>query len=191
MTSENLFERQFCLRYNELKTLTKSTNELDRLRISAILRLLLLDGLMQNANKKLKMSIRFTTTYRPIPMRPASFALWSILDGLYPDPSLPNSHPITQDLKHFLAKPVAKINKNIITIKDIIKFESNVKGGVHVRNADLKDPIEYNLENFPLRERILENNQIKNYRPSLRQLNTIALVTLDALNPLYNAINNI
>jgi hypothetical protein len=157
----------------------KSRNESDLLRISANLRLLLLDGLVHNANRRFKMSIRFTTTYHPLPMKPSE-VMWSALDGLYPPIAPPDYHIIAQDLSHFLSKPVAKINKNVVTIKDVIKFEANVKGGVHVGNP--KTVSERALENFPL---IVMGN-----RPSLRQLITIGLVTLEALTPLYDAIKS-
>jgi hypothetical protein len=147
---------------------------------------LLLDGLMHEANRRLRMSIKFTTTYHSLPMK-KGFVMWAALDALYPPHSPPNHNIIAQDLKHFLAKPVAKLEKNFISIKDVIKFEANVKGGVHVRNLDPNDPIELSLENFPLRERISEK-RTDDKRPSLRQLDSIALVALDALEPLYNAI---
>lgn len=176
MPPSNKFEEQFCRRYQELQTLVKSKDEFDKQRISANLRLLLLDGLMHQANRRFKLSIKFRTTYYPPPTRPV--IAWTHLDGIYP-PNAPPRLPVVEvDLKRFLAKPVMKFRNNVASIKDIIKFEANVKGGVHIRDAE--NQTEISIDQIPFR---FEGGRI-----SLRQLAAIGLVTLDALKPLYDSI---
>jgi len=106
MAPQNEYEKQFCLYFDDLKKLVQSTNELDKQRISHTLRLLLLDKnpLMQNANRRLQLTIEFTTVYRSPPMKPADYIVWSILDGLYPQHTRPNSPIIREKLHRFFRK---------------------------------------------------------------------------------------
>lgn len=180
MPPSNDFEKLFCNRVEELKTLICSTNEYDRLKISATLRPLLLEDLMHQANRRLQMSIRFPIAYHSLPMNPN--AVWSIIDGLYPSPD--DGYPIMrQTLKQFIAQPILKTDKETVTVRDIIKFEAHVKGGVHVRNPE--NSKEKSLDNQLFR--IVERDG-KEMRVSLRQLVTIGKIVLEALTPLYNAI---
>jgi hypothetical protein len=106
----------------------------------------------------------------------------SIIDGLYPMPD--DGYPIMrQTLKQFIAQPILKTGKEIVTVRDIIKFEANVKGGVHVRNPG--DSKEKSLDNQLFR---VVEKEGKEMRGSLRQLVTIGKIVLDALTPLYDAI---
>lgn len=178
MTPIDKFEHHFCLRVKELSDLVvQSKNESDLLRISANLRLLLLDGLMHKANRRLRLQIRFFVTDYQIP---EGVIAWSIQDGIYPPTAIPIYQRILIDLDHFLVKPVALMNGQIITVKDAIKFEAHVQGGVHVENVNVNDPKENAMDKIPM--------IIAGYRPTLRQLVPIARVTLDALTPLRNAI---
>jgi hypothetical protein len=179
----NDFEKNFCWRIDELCKLLKSDNPLDKLKISATLRLLLLEDLTHQANRRFKLSIRFTTVYSNPPLNP-QIDLWSILDDLYPffpPPRTPELHSIELDLRRFLGKPVMKIKGREITVKDIIKFEANVRGGVHVRKANKSD-----------KEQLMDEKlvEVVDERVTLHQLRTIGLVVLDALTPLYEALTN-
>ena len=106
--------------------------------------------------------------------------VWSILDGIYPPTAYPGRRPLVLNLDRFLAKPIAKFNETIITVRDAIRFEANVKGGVHVGNVNTNDPNEAAMEGSMLRW--------AGHRPTLRQLIPIAYVVIRSLDPLYNAI---
>ncbi|MGA3290283.1 MAG: hypothetical protein ABSD42_08610 [Candidatus Bathyarchaeia archaeon] len=179
MPPQNDFEKQFCLRTEELNNLVKSKKETDLLRISATLRLLLMDGLMHKANRRLRLDIIFMTTDYQVPSV-QNVILWSIQDGLYPPHSHMGDKRIALNLDQFLAKPIAIMNKNVLTVKEAIKFEANVKGGVHVDETDSKVPKEVAMDTSML--------VVEGHRPTLRQLVSIGLVTLEALKPLYDAI---
>ncbi len=179
MAAQNNFERQFCLRIEELRTLVQSHDERDLLRISATLRLLLLDGLMHKANRRLRLDIKFTTTDYQMPTN-AGVLVWSVQYGIYPPLAHSGRQPLTLNLDQFLAKPIAKFNEIIVTVKDAIRFEANVQGGVHVGNVDLHNPNEVAMDSSML--------TVGGYRPTLTQLVPIGLVVSNALDPLYNAI---
>jgi len=172
---EYIFKRK----YEELEHLVSSKDDYDVLKISAILRLLLLEGLMHKANKRFKIHVSFKIgirTYK-IPGFPDP-DVWSAQDGIYP-PSSRTPH-IFKEVKvdKFLSTPLMKLENEILTLKDIIRYEANVKGGVHVGKVNKNKP----------KESILESSsifQVGNFRLSLRQLIAIGKVTLDGLKPIY------
>ncbi len=99
---------------------------------------------------------------------------------MYPPTARPDRKPLLLNLDRFLAQPIVKFNETIITVRDAIRFEANVKGGVHVGNVNANDSDEVAMEGSILRW--------EGHRPTLRQLIPIARVVIHALDPLYNAI---
>jgi hypothetical protein len=175
----NEAEYQFIKRIEELQKLVNAKTDFDILKISANLRLLLLDGLFHKANARSRIKTEFIIGDFNVP---TSAIMWSIQDGLYP-PTSHIPHKIRKtNLDGFLSTPIMIHSGNLLTVKDAIKFEANVKGGVHVGEPKPNEIREVTFEkagNFLV---------IGGLRPSLRQLISIGRVTLASMKPLYEKL---
>jgi hypothetical protein len=181
-------EYHFCRRYEELSVLVESKDAFNILKISANLRLLLLNGLMQKANRNQKLNIIFTiVSLDPELLKefldllhPDSIRVFSFQDILYPK-LFPNLKTKKVKLKEFLSTHLGLASKTELTVKDIIKYEANVKGGVHLGSPRKDVEKEIDQEIF----------YVGGLRFTLRQLTSIARVTLEALKPLFIALVDI
>lgn len=133
-----------CNKYDELKELVESREPYDLTKASAIIRQLLIDGtpLMNQANSHHKLKITFPVSQFSVPdlSEPINrgMVIWIKQDSLYPPEK--TSDPCDY-LKRdqFLSKKIMLLYGKEISIKDVIKFEANVKGGVHLKNVLSKD----------------------------------------------------
>ena len=130
----------------------KSHDEYEILMISGLLRKLLLDGnpLIHQVNKSRKLKISFTVNDRKPPVGNKSLVFWSIEDGFDPDTSVPHlTKPVEVNKDQLLRRQIMIINGEMITVLDLIKFLSNVQGGVHagkpenIKEATLKEAQRY------------------------------------------------
>ena len=177
----------FLNKYKDLKKLLDSTDKYDTLKMSAILRQLLIDEypLIHRVNKKWKIKIRYKIYSSPFvdPDDP-NITLWFRGTGLYPqeDSEPEYIYEINQD--NFLSTRICKFKGEFITVKDIIKFASNVLGAVHRRDPDPKKRHEIAIN---LLRRFVKINNIE---LPLYQLKPIANITLKGLNVLHNEIES-
>lgn len=175
-------EYQFSRRYEELSQLVESKDDFDILKISANLRLLLLNGLMHKANRNHRLDIVFTIVsldpelyekYLEL-LHPDSIQVFSLQDILDPK-AFPHHKTKKVQLDEFLSTHLGLVSKTELTVKDVIRYEANVKGGVHLGSP--RKVVEKEIN------RIIFN--VGGLRYTTRQLLSIARVTLEALTPLY------
>lgn len=107
-------------------------------------------------------------------LHPDAISLFTHQDILYP-PFVPTNKVKKVKLDEFLNTPLGFALKSKMTVRDIIKYEANVKGGVHLGKPrtdvekDINEVIYY----------------VGGFRFTLRQLISIAKVTIDGLQQLY------
>ena len=134
----------FCNKYDELKELVELRVPYNLTKASAIIRQLLINGtpLMNQANAHHKLKITFPVSQFSVPdlSEPINqgMGIWIIQDTLYP-PEKPTDPCDYLRRDQFLSKIIMLIYGMEISIKDVIKFEANVKGGVHLKNVLSKD----------------------------------------------------
>ena len=160
-----------------------SNDPFEILDASGELRKLLLDSspLVNQINREFKLKLRFrvgeTQQFPPGFPKPV---IWSIQDGLDPDTAPPgrSSKELTRD--QFLAFTVLKVRDSEFSVRDVIKFEANVMGGIH--SGSPKEAKEQVLAEL---DRIFE---LGGHRASLRQLMAIGRVVLKGLEPLQLSV---
>lgn len=112
----------------------KSQDEYEVLMITSLLRKLLVDKnpLIHLVNRNRRLKIFFIVNDRQPPISDKSLAFWSAEDGFDPDTSV--SHlikPMKVNEDQLLKRQIMIINGQIITVLDLIKFLSNIQGGIH------------------------------------------------------------
>jgi hypothetical protein len=172
----------FCAKYDELSELVKSSNPYDLTKASALIRHLLIDGspLMDQINRIYRLKITFPVSKISIPdlSLPINRGLqyWDIQDGLYSEDMKHLSVEVKRD--KLLSKGIMLVKGNQITVKDAVKFEANVKGGVHTREADISKDEEKSME-------ILSQSiKVGGYRPTQRIMKAIGRSVLEGLKEL-------
>ena len=164
-----------------------SSDPYEILGISGLLRKLLLDDhpLLDQVNREYKHRITFRVIECKSPdlLKAEKTIYYDVIDALDPDAPI-NSDDVVLHLKKdaFLNKLVAFFNDSPITIRDIIKYEANIGGGVHAPNAP-KDETHNNIRDL---NRLFV---LKGYSVTTYHLRLIAKVVLLALKPLALAIN--
>jgi len=176
---ESLFLRTI----SELETKTFDGDEYNTLETSSLLRKLLLDAtpLIDKVNHKYKEKIYFEVgeSLGKRSKNPFHPILHAINDELDPDTSSSKKRrKLIRD--QFLKTIVVAIREKTYSVREIILFEANVKGGVHFGEPKTKE------------EKLIEEaNQIiffELHRVSLRQLKPISRIVLKALKPLKDKI---
>ena len=165
----------------ELERLTRipqsRVTEYETLRISALLRLLILDAepLFEQVNRSHRLKIRFRSSY------PAS-----LTDEDLPEPPFENADtpfPVgtkTLTKKDFIARFAAFIAPYEYTVKDLILYGANLAGGVHAgRPSSDTESVIYDTA---------EKIRIFDKDPSLLELRGIGQVVVRSLAPLYQAV---
>ena len=165
----------------ELERLTRipqsHVTEYETLRISALLRLLILDAepLFEQVNRSHRLKIRFRSSY------PAS-----LTDEDLPEPPFENADtpfPVgtkTLTKKDFIARFAAFIAPYEYTVKDLILYGANLAGGVHAgRPSSDTESVIYDTA---------EKIRIFDKDPSLLELRGIGQVVVRSLAPLYQAV---
>jgi hypothetical protein len=112
---------------NELEEKCETGSMYDLIRISGILRLLLLDGepLAHRVNRSFRKKIKFTVQKRD-GLTPKLGQL--ALHGINPHPSLPTEF---LDLDGFLALKVLSFHQFSYSVHELIDFTAHKRGGVH------------------------------------------------------------
>jgi|SRR5438132_8135897 len=163
----------------DLEKRLRSVDEYEVLKSSGLLRQLLLDDapLVHRANKNYKLDIEFEITdFQPPTSDQRKILLWNIADGLDPQTCRPGRGNRKVRLEDFLRLVVLRSGDTSFTIKDLIKFEANVMGGIHAGSP--RTETEQHLR------MITDMYSIQGIPGCLRQLKAIARVVLKAVDPL-------
>lgn len=182
MNSENLFIETI----DDIKKKLVTQSTYDFLKISGMLRLLLLDKLVDTANKKHKLKIAYIAN----PVNEGIEALVNLglgvtfaneVDSLNPDLSGYKNGPKEYKKDDFLKIKPLYLHGNYYSIKDIINLIANAEGGVHfeenVSRDKNKDMSEFNRSFYVLG------------RPAITLLiRPITQISVKSLEPLYNLI---
>lgn len=161
----------------------KSRDGYDILMISGLLRKLLLDDdpLIHQVNQSQKLKISFTVNDRRPPIGDNSLMFWSIEDGFDPNTSVPRlTKPVEVNKDQLLKRQIMIINGQIITVLDLIKFLSNVQGGIHAGQP-------MNSKETTLKE-VQKYLGIGGLPAGIRSILSISRVILKGLEPLRTAI---
>jgi hypothetical protein len=181
-----MFEEEkylFVRTIEDLKMKVESTDLYEILNISALLRKLFLDDypLVNKVNSEYKLKIIYHIGL------PSAFILsngqnknWFLLDGFDPETGRPGRENSFVSIDRLLSATVIRVNSNNYSVKDIIKYEANIKGGVH--SGKVQNEKEQTLEDI----KCFFN--ISGGQPSRYQLQAIGRVVLKGLNELYIVI---
>lgn len=168
----------------ELHRASVSTDWHDLLRVSAIVRKLLIDpnGLVDQVNRTYRQKIQFeigTTSLDGPGPRPMLYLGLNDLD--------PEDGPVEFDgarklvvRDEFFKRVVILTNGVEITVRDVIAYEAHVSGGVHVGTPKTEaDVVLHALKDFV---------RVRGRQPTLESLRPIARVVARGLEPLRAAI---
>lgn len=162
--------------------LVASHDELDLLDLAGLLRKVMCDkhSLMDTANVR-KIKVRFEVGCFGPSFGPGDDPYWeyvafqSLEDGIDPQTS-PGGRTLTLNKDDFLKHEILYIYGKAHTVRDVIRFATNVAGGVH---HDPNPNREYRLI-----KAASETLTIGGLPASIRQLKAITRVTLRGLEPL-------
>lgn len=153
------------------------------LMISGLLRKLLLDDnpLFYQVNQNRKLKISFIVNDRRPPSGDKSLVFWSVEDGFDPDTSVPRfTKPLEVNKDQLLKRQIMIINGEVITVSDLIKFLSNVQGGIHAGRPE-------NIKETTLQE-AQKYLGIGGLPAGIRSILSISRVIIKGLEPLRLAI---
>jgi hypothetical protein len=174
----------FCRTYDDLSERISSQDPYVILGASALIRKLFIDDdpLVDQVNRSHKIKLSFVigeidTPYHREVMKDKP-RYWSLQDGLDPKTKLVAGGTTTLKRDKFFDTVVLIANGKEFNIRELIKFEANVMGGIHAGKA--KTDQEKALAS-------LAGLYMGNTRASLRQLLAISRVILSALSPLRQA----
>lgn len=174
----------FLVRYSELKDCIKNQSLKNMLNLSLVLRQLLLEGLIDSANKEFKLSIEFevglSAEERAGEMRFLGLPIPDLhFLGMFPPADLRKK--IKRD--DFLNFKVISYKKSFFSAKELIRVCSNSLGGVHFRNKTNDTHVEADIRELGtmLRDIGLQNG-------AFSTLIIIGKIVCSALTPLANSI---
>lgn len=174
----------FCRTYDDLSSRITSQDPYEVLRASALIRKLFIDDnpLVDQVNRLHKIKLSFEigeidTPYHREVMKDKPL-FWSLQDGLDPSTKLVTGGTATLNRDKFFSTVVLIANGKEYTIRELIKFEANVMGGVHA--GQVKTDQEKALAS-------IAGLYMGNARATLRQLLAVSRVILTALSPLRQA----
>lgn len=155
------------------------------LMISGLLRKLLLDDdpLIYQVNRDRKLKIFFIVNDRQPPSGDKSLVFWSVEDGFDPNTSVPHlTKPLKVNKDQLLKRQIMIINGEAVTVLDLIKFLSNVQGGVHAGRPE-------NIKETTLQE-AQKYLGIGGLPAGIRSILSISRVVVKGLEPLRVAVVN-
>lgn len=161
----------------------KSKDGYEIFMISGLLRKLLLDDnpLIHQVNQNRKLKISFIVNDRQPPVGENSLVFWSMEDGFDPNTSVPHLvKPLEVNIDQLLKRQIMIINGEIITVSNLIKFLTNVQGGVHAGKPK-------NKKEVALHE-IQKYLGIGGLPAGIRSVLSISRVVIKGLEPLRTAI---
>lgn len=180
-------KKLFIERCGQLNRLSQSSNEIELLDLSALLRKLLADQkpLVHSVNcNKLKLNYVVTDRKPPwenIPsIKPETVELWMLEEGLDPE-AIKKTVP-TLSLNHdkFLSHICIYYKGKPITVHNIIKYAANAAGGVH------HDPIP--KTEFETIAALAQRHSLNGLPVGIRQLRPLARIVYRGLQPLIDDV---
>lgn len=174
----------FLHRIDQIRILSESNKETELVDLAGRLRQVFFDkkSLVESVNRGLKLT--FDVGDFPKGWGPNDDPHWdkvvyqSLQDGIDPHTS---HQPITKTLtqNQFGQHVIAFVSGTKITVKDIVRYNANVKGGIHF------DPI---LKPEYQKFATLESLHLGGIASSTRELKAITRVTLRGLEPLVKSV---
>lgn len=179
-------ETLFLKTLDDIEERSKSQDPYTILGVSALIRKIFLEKhpLVDTVNQRFREKLKFTISAGRIPKKenlPAG-SFWSQQDGLDPDTSPPGIPTKILGRKDFFQHVVIATSEYRHTIRDVIRYQAHVVGGVHAGAPE--DDKEKALE------KIDQLFLIGGHAMATRQLLAVARVILKALSPLRLAIQN-
>jgi hypothetical protein len=178
-------ESLFLSTLHDLESRILDTDEYNVLGSSALIRKLLIDDfpLVDQVNRqyRLKLLFEISESNPSIPGVPEP-TVWSVQDGLDPETSRPGKPRKVVNRDQLLGTVLAVVNGKSYSLREIVLFEANIMGGVHVGSPKEE------------KERVLQalnsTLAIGGHRASLRQLQAVGRVVLKGLEALRAAITS-
>jgi hypothetical protein len=175
-------DRLFLERCKQVKLRMQSNREIDLLDLSAHLRQLLLDSprLIDEVNRAHR--IKLTFSVGDFALQPDAYtAFLSLEDGVDPDTrARPGAARKQVNLDGLLGHKILHIKGRAHSVRDVIVLAANMSGGVH--RTPKPD------ERFKLMVAYAHSVSQGGLPGALRQLQSIARVTLKGLAPLVDAV---
>lgn len=171
----------FLERCDQMALLLESRKEVELLDLGGLLRQLLFDkkSLVDTVNTK-PISLEFHVSAWPHIGTGGPPTLFSLEDGLDPETAPPGMQTITLSRDQFGNYPVTYFQGQPVTVKDVIRYASNVAGGVHY---DPQPRAEFDLMGV-----LSQRFGIAGLPLGIRQLKASARVTMRALYPLIEDV---
>ena len=177
-------ERLFLDTFADLGAKAASPDRYGLIRASGSLRLLLLDAepLVHQVNRDYRLKLQFTFRELPKTGQENVIAAWVRL----PKGNNPRdeSKTTTAGLDTFLAAGCLAVNGRVLTVRDVILTNANVKGGVHLGRLGKEDVGEAGVL---MADRVII---VGGAEASLAALLGIIQVTLEGLKPLAEAVRS-
>jgi hypothetical protein len=169
-------EMIFLRTLEDLEKRIQHSDPYEVLGASALIRKLFLDDfpLVDQVNRAYGRKIEFDVGISKALRIPNAIIL--VQDTIDSDSSPPGTPKETVTRDQFFKKVVSKDKGREYTVKDIVLFEANLMGGVHVSNP--KEEKERALQSMN------QNFGAGGFRPTLRQLRSVGRVILKALREL-------
>ena len=183
------WEKLFLDTLDDLENRIRSNNPYEILGVSALIRKLFLDSypLVDRVNRRHKVKIRFEVTEGKLLDTLARMgivpSIYSPLDGLDPHTSRPGKKRKLVGRDSFFKQKILVVDGRVFSIREIILFEANIMGGVHVDSPK--------TEKDKVIDHINKVLGVQGYRFSLRLLQVIGRIVLRALDPLRSEITKI
>jgi hypothetical protein len=172
-------DKLFLERCKQISRLMESNHEIDLLDLSAVLRQVLLDGLLHKANakKRIKLIFRVGEFY----YTPDQYtAVMGLEDGLDQQTARPGKVSKDVNFDHFIGYTILYLNGHPHSVGDVIKLAANVAGGVH------------HVDNPREQQKIIAEYSaalnIGGLPGAIRQLKPIGRVALRGFQPLVEAL---
>lgn len=174
------------MKINELRDAANRTNPYNSIRISALIRQLLIDGtpLIHIANRDPKLKIRFTVDAAgdsALELPPDVSRRIDSETNIFRIALAEDSDPAIVDIDTFLSLPCAESNGEDVTVREITKFIANKGGGVH----STYDPLESQDSKCA---DLLSTYRMVGVSTSALLMRQIAYVVLDGVKELYDAL---
>jgi len=174
-------DRLFLERCTQIEKLMQSDREIDLLDLSALLRQVLLEGLVHKANSKHRIKLTFRVGefhYQP----DVYTQVLSLEDGLDPETARPGKASKEVDFDGLIGHTVLFLKGKRHSVGDVIKLAAIVAGGVH--------HVDNPREQQELIAEYSATHSIGGLPGAIRQLKPIGRVALKGFRPLIDALDN-
>jgi len=169
---------------DDIEKKMKSQDAYEIFMISGLIRKLLIDDypLVDQVNESKRFKITFKINNRRPPLGDTSLVFWDMHDGFDPNTSVPHlTNPIEVDRNKMLKTQIMIVNGETITVQDLIKYLSNVVGGIHAGKP--RSSKEHALHEIQI--------YVGGLQTGVRNLLSISRVVLKGLEPLRESLKKL